>query len=278
MQPSETTIAELERRYAGHPAAAASLWDRFMLSTDEANRFRGHTAYVWQDRHDHVAYVRSFRDLASRHPDLARRAGEDGAFGARCELVDGRHVSRDLLDSIAEIGFLAEALGSLDGQDILDIGAGYGRLGHRFDELASPSTCVRCVDAIPQSTILCADYLRFRRAARAETVALDRVEACLSQRPPTGAVSVHSFPEMPLQAVIWWLRLLSDAGAQWLLLVPNEIDDLRSTEVDGRRLPILPALNAVGFTLAHERLKYRSSRSSADDQVVFQDQLLFFVR
>jgi putative sugar O-methyltransferase len=242
-----------------------------------SDAFRGHGHYVWQDRHDRSAYHRSYRDLSERYPDLVRQAQEDGAFGARCEEVEGKAISRDLLDSVAEIGSLRSFV-NLDGAKILDIGAGYGRLGHRLVELA-PATCdVRCVDGVPASTYLCGLYLDFRKATRATAVPLDEVERSLKKRPATIACNVHSFPEMPIGAIDWWLQALVAYDVRVLFLVPNEIDDLRSAERDGSRIDFAPLLASHGFSLADEALKYRASRSSFDDSVVFQDQHMLFVR
>ena len=270
--------AELEERYRGHPAASTSMWSGGVTATLQPDSFRAHGPFVWQDRHDRDAYRRSYLDLVERYEALARSAHEDGAFGARCEDVHGKVVSRDLLDSVAEIGFVESFAGPLENAEILDVGAGYGRLGHRFDELAPPTCRVRCVDGVPMSSYICARYLRFRGARRATMVPLDQIEESLARTPATIACNVHSFPEMPLSAIEWWLRLLAEHEVPLLFLVPNEIGDIRSTEVDGTRLDFGPLLRKFGFSLVHEGLKYRAARSSADQRVVFQDAHMLFAR
>jgi 2-polyprenyl-3-methyl-5-hydroxy-6-metoxy-1,4-benzoquinol methylase len=59
---------------------------------------------------------------------------EDDDFGAEVFDFHGKVVSRDLLDSIIEINFLDRHLGfsSRRAVNVLDIGAGYGRLAHRM--------------------------------------------------------------------------------------------------------------------------------------------------
>jgi SAM-dependent methyltransferase len=270
-------VEDLVERYRGHPGAPRSRWLDIHADTISPDSFRSHGPYVWQDRHDRSAYERSYADLADRYESLAARATEDGAFGARCEWVDGKKVSRDLLDSVAEIGFIESFVGPLDAADVLDIGAGYGRLGHRLHELAPRGCRVRCVDGVPISTHICAHYLAFRGATSATTVALDEVSQSLADRPASIACNVHSFSEMPLAAIEWWLRLLVEHEVNTLFLVPNKMV-LRSTEPDAANLPFHGLLGRYGFSLVHTALKYRGRRSSNDDSFVFQDEHMLFVR
>lgn len=271
-------VAALEERYRGHPAASTSLWNARVAAALRLDSFRGHGPYLWQDRHDHAAYCRSYRDIAERYESLALRAAEDGAFGARCEDVDGKPVSRDLLDSVAEIGLIERLIGQRDDVEVLDIGAGYGRLGHRIDELARPGWRIRCVDGVPVSSHICATYLSFRGAKRATMVPLDEIEASLGRTQASIACNVHSFAEMPRSAIEWWLRLLAEHDVRLLFLVPNDIGDLRSREADGRRLDYRILLAKLGFSLVHEELKYRAAQSGEDERVVFQDAYMLFAR
>ena len=266
------------KRYRRHPATFGSIWLDSIAGKVNLDSFRSHGPFVWQHRHDRTAYERSYADLADRYGSLAASATEDGAFGARCEDVDGKKVSRDLLDSVAEIGFIESVVGPLDDADILDIGAGYGRLGHRLHELGPPGCRVRCVDGVPIASHVCARYLSYRGATSATTVALDEVSQSLADRPASMASNVHSFSEMPLTAIDWWLRLLADHEVDMLFLVPNEIGDLRSTEPNGRRVGFDELLGKYGFALVHEGLKYRGEPSSFDDSFVFQDEHLLFAR
>lgn len=271
-------MADLEERYHGHPASVTSAWNGGVTSGLQLDSFRAHGPFVWQDQHDHDAYRRSYLDLVDRHEALARSAHEDGAFGARCERIDGRAISRDLLDSVAEIGFLESFAGPLQDVEVLDIGAGYGRLGHRLHELGPPTCRVRCVDGVPISSHICARYLRFRRATRAAMVPLDQIEESLARTPASIACNVHSFPEMPLSAIEWWLRLLAEHEVPLLFLVLNEIGDPRSYEADGSRLDFRPLLRNLGFSLIHQALKYPEASSSADERFVFQDAHMLFAR
>jgi SAM-dependent methyltransferase len=277
-QELPAAAADLEERYRGHPASSTSLWNDEFTSTLKLDSFRAHGPFVWQDRHDHDAYRRSYLHLVERHEALTRSAREDGAFGARCEHVDGKAISRDLLDSVAEIGYLESFASLSQNAEVLDIGAGYGRLGHRLHELG-PRTCrVRCVDGVPVSSHICARYLRFRGTTRAAMVPLDEIEESLACTPASIACNVHSFHEMPLSAIEWWLRLLADHDVPLLFLVVNEIGEIRSKEADGSRLDVRPLLADLGFSLIHQAWKYPAASSSADERFVFQTAHMLFAR
>ncbi len=102
---------------------------------------------------------------------LLERLDEDGLFGVHTFIVDGRRVSRDLLDSALELAFLDRHLGISRPpvQTILDIGAGYGRLAHRAVTAFPETVRYLCTDAIATSTFLCESYLGFRGVAGHES-------------------------------------------------------------------------------------------------------------
>lgn len=271
-------LMELATRYRGHPAAVTSLWSADVMLDLRPGDFRAHGPFVFQDRHDATVYRRCYEELARRYPDLTGRAHEDGLFGARCETWEGKAISRDLLDSVAEIGFLRSSAGTLAGMNVVDIGAGYGRLGHRLNELGPADCRVRCVDGVAESSFVCDFYLRFRGCDRATMIPLDEIESSLAREPASIACNVHSFPEMPLATIEWWLGLLAEHEVRALFIVPNEIGHLRSTEVDGRRHDFSSLLRRYGFSLAHQALKYDAAASSSDDSVLYQDAHMLFLR
>jgi hypothetical protein len=271
----EANVAVLRRLYAGHPAAATSMWSReYIASGIDPIAFRADNVYVWQRFHGDDAYERSYRWLADHEGDLFTRCAEDGAFGAHCVPIDGRLISRDLLDSVAEMGFLRSELGDLSLLSILDIGAGYGRLAHRASE-AAPDARFICCDAIPESTVLSEMYLEHRGVKTAKVVPLNEIAPRLSSTRVDVAVNIHSFPECPRPAIEWWLSLLADHEIRFLFIVPNVVDELRST--DGAQLELRPLLSRFGYRLEAMRLKYRDRRFS-DTDWVFQDSHHLFVR
>ena len=259
-------VLELERRYRGHPAAARSEWsDAYIAAQVPLPYFRGDSAYVWQlrERHDEASYA--LTTLYARQHDrlgLLGRLGEDGAFGAHTYDVDGLCVSRDLLDSVAELTFLDDALALAQAAEltVLDVGAGYGRFAHRATEAFEGVTCV-AADGVPLSTFLCEYYLGHRGAERAEVVPLDEVTEHLDGRRIDLAVNVHSFSECPLASIEWWLDALAAADVRHLFVVPNNGERFLSTEVGGDKRDFRPAIEARGFRLVRSQPKYPHSQA-----------------
>jgi hypothetical protein len=140
---------------------------------------------------------------------------------------------------------------------ILDVGAGYGRLAHRASE-GLTNVEVLCTDGVPLSTFLSECYLRFRRAERATVVPLDKVEETLGARRVDIAVSIHSFTEMPIRTIAWWLDRIASAGIRDLMILPAQ-DGLTSTEASLQPLPFRHEIESRGYELVVERPKYDGS-------------------
>ena len=235
-------LAELARRYRGHPAAARSGWSDLRLENQiELRYFRGDSQYLYQRRGTPEAAYALSADYVARHGALGLldALGEDGAFGALTFEIDGRRVSRDLLDSALEIEALAAWLGAdrLAAARVLDVGAGYGRLAHRLCTWA-PNARVLATDAVPLSTFVCEYYLDFRGCANADVAPLDGVEHELALAGFDLAVNVHSFGEAPRAAVTWWLERIAAAAVPrlWIVHVERELfaleDDLSRKSYD----------------------------------------------
>jgi putative sugar O-methyltransferase len=143
---------------------------------------------------------------------------EDAAFGAQPTMIRGRLASRDLVDSVLELRFARDAIGpELEKARILDIGAGYGRLAYRITSLW-PEAEVYCTDAVAASTRVCELYLEHRKARRAYTVPFHE----LGKIPRVDvAVNVHSWSECTLEAISFWLDLIDEKRAKWLMIVPH---------------------------------------------------------
>lgn len=256
-------LIELKASYRGHPAAAASQWaEDFVAQQIDLTHFRGDNAFLWQVRGgDAAARHRRTALYAQDHDRLGlyRRLGEDGAFGAHVFELDGKIVSRDLIDSVIEIDFLERHIGiaEIANAQILDIGAGYGRFAHRLLEGLASVGRVYLADAIAESSFLAEFYMRYRGLSdRAEIVPLDRAEARIGTLALDLAINIHSFSECPMAAIGWWLDLLARARPRYILIVPNHIDRLWSREARRRdRLDFRPAIEAKGYRLkAYERL------------------------
>jgi putative sugar O-methyltransferase len=282
LRPDNPRLAELVHRYQAfdHPISAHSQWtDDYLSRNLDLTGFRGDQPYVWQlrDLNTEINYYVTLSYLKQSAGSVLERLSEDGLFGSHTLTFDGRPVSRDLLDSANEIRFLEATLGLSGRRDfnVLDIGAGYGRLAHRFAEALPPFGRIFCVDAVPVSTFLCEFYLRFRRVDdRASVVPLDELETILSTNHVDLAINIHSFSECSFRAITAWIDLLAEHQIRYLFLVPNppwpprggrdEIDreGLWSIEPKGgakggpRSYDYLPHLKARGYRLVHHGPKY----------------------
>ena len=116
LTPYNPKLFELQKRYrAFGTGVTPSVWRDGYVSAADIARFRGDNAWVWQVRGKNaniLAYALSFY-----YPRSIDRLGqldkltEDEAFGNFVFRIDGRQVSRDLLDSTSEIHFLDRHLG-----------------------------------------------------------------------------------------------------------------------------------------------------------------------
>lgn len=250
-------VQELAARYALHPTQASQWRDATLEAEPFNGRFRADGHYVRQHGTDDdyritCEYVCAHDDLG-----LADFLTDDDAFGARTFEWNDRTWTRDLLDSISEINFLAEALPlSLPaGLSYLDIGAGYGRFAQRMSQ-AFPGSRIVCADGVPLSTAICDFYLDYRRAKGCRVLPLDRLENDTKGERFDVAISMHAFNEMPMQAIEWWLRLIGRLEVRFLFLIPNDTQGLRSCEQDGTRESFEPLIASAGYVLRSGRDKY----------------------
>jgi hypothetical protein len=244
------------------PALDPSRWTREAVDSFLNLRyFRGDTLITWHYRESRrVSELKYFvlaRYVQDRDPrGLLSKLGEDGAFGCwTFEYPGYGRFSRDLLDSVNEICFLERRLGLSERPrfSALDVGAGYGRLAHRMAEAYPQLDDYCCVDAVPEATFLSDYYLRHRGCCPpARVVRLDALESELRPGAFDLAVNVHSFSEIPLTAVEWWLELLARLRVRDLLVVPNDPTELLTLEPDGStRLDFGPSLERAGYRPVH---------------------------
>lgn len=272
LRGDDPELAGLRRRYAAFDPRVTSpaLWVPGTVSDAELTRFRGETAYVWQRRgaprsinaYALAAYYCLALGRAPRWAERLGRLDEDGLFGALVYEIAGRRVSRDLLDSIAELDGIDRRLGIGAGgvQRVLDIGAGYGRLAHRavcaFPEIEH----FLCTDAVPESSFLCRRYLAARGIEdRAEAVALDRIDARLAEVAVDLAVNIHSFSECRPQAIDWWLALLARHRVRWLMVAPNAMDHGGARLLTNAGVDFAPLIARHGYRLRWRAPKFVDS-------------------
>ena len=249
-------LEELRRRYAGVGLPASRWSPERVAGFLDLRWFRGESLITWhyreEERVTRLKYFLLLEQVAARDGlGLLGRLGEDGAFGCFTYHFEGRPlVSRDLLDSVAELNVLDARVGLGGGRRVLDIGAGYGRLAHRMTAAFPDLADYCCTDAVPESTFVCEYYLRHRGCTPpARALPLDEV-AALEPGAFDLALNVHSWPEAPLEAIAWWLRELERLEVPRLFLVPNDGDRLLSLEPDGSRRDFLPLVTGAGYRLA----------------------------
>ncbi len=276
LRADNPTLVALRERLADHPVVTnSSLWTHGYIATNlDMTQFRADNAYRWQtrpgfavgadgqlarvpttDRHYEItaAYVRAHDRLK-----LLDVLSDDALFGNHVVDVDGFAASTDRLDSALQLDFLDRHIGldSLQGRTVIDVGAGYGRFAHRLAEAVPGLRRVVCTDAVAESIFLCDYYLRFRGVdAVAEAVAIDEIDG-IEENDAILAVNMHSFPEMPLSSIEWWLALLARKRVRYLFVVPNASNRV-SREIDGSKLSFEPAIAAAGYQLIAAEPKYR---------------------
>lgn len=233
---------------------------------------------LWPDKHAHTISMDNFRapDQYLSQPEdypweeLARycysrdrcvhMGQEDGAFGCVTREVWGhnrRHVvSRDSLDSVVELDFLAQhralapAWEVMENQTrVLDIGSGYGRFAHRFLEFY-PRALVYCADPIEISRQVCAKYLKHRgipgEGLVGQPLAIVVDPRKLAEVGPVDlAVNIHCWPECSREEIRWWLDWLKERRVPRLFVIPHD-PTFRCNE-DGE--PFLPDIEAAGYRM-----------------------------
>lgn len=216
-------LIELTERYGKLNLFEHSLWKTWADGID-ITKFRGEHAYIaqmWRQTEENYQNSYDYCVYAGEEDNI-RLLGEDGAFGAVTFLrkETGITFSRDLLDSVLEIGFIRDSIGVPP--SVLDIGAGYGRLLHRLSQ-TNPAGMYFGVDAVPLSTFLCQFYMNYRELdASTLVISLDRI--LLDLHSADLAINCYSFSEMPLSAVNFWLGLCADLNIKYFFLCPHAGD------------------------------------------------------
>jgi hypothetical protein len=233
--------------------------------------FRGDNAYIWQIRNNNsienynltTQYLLSIDKL-----NLFEKTIEDGSFGVFTYPTEhGLVVSRDLLDSINELYFLENILGlsHFENLKILDIGAGYGRLGHRAIECFNNIELYTCTDAVAESTFICNFYTHYRGLSeKCQTVSIKNIEENIAKNKPDLAVNIHSFSECTLKSIKYWLNLLSSNKVKYLMIAPNNFNNnngrsLISMEKDLTHINYESYLSEYGYNLMAKTPKYLDS-------------------
>ncbi len=226
-------LRELRKRYAEFQARVSVpiVWTDSYVQSYSLQSFRGDNCYVWQTKDpncDEINYcLTAYYAQSIDTLGVLRKNNEDGLFGVHTYHIASKTFSRDLLDSTVELNFLEKNLkiSQLENLNILDIGAGYGRLAHRTANTLSNLLTYFCTDAVPESTFLSEYHIKFRNLEDlVKVVPLDEIEQHIRKLNIDLAVNIHSFSECSLEAIDWWLALLAAAKVSYLFIVPNSSD------------------------------------------------------
>lgn len=265
LRPDNPKLVELKQRYRAFDSEVTTpfVWNDDHVRAEDIAHFRGDNAWLYQLRGRNanaLAYALSFYYLKSiDRLQLLDSAVEDDSFGNFAFTIAGRAVSRDLLDSMAEIYFLDRHLGvgSRTGLRVLDVGAGYGRLAHRMVTALPAIGQFFCTDAVAVSTFVSDYYLRFRGAAKAVVVPLDDIDRTLRENPIDLAINVHSFSECRPQAIEWWTRLLAKHRVKNVMVVPNaDAASLGERLLTNDGYDFLPLFERYGYRTVHKEPKF----------------------
>jgi len=232
-----------------------------------------HTPDYWGSVRLLAYYARAYREtLANDRLGLLPEFAEDAALGImRFRLAGGEVVSQDQVISAFDLGLLAGwvGFGRGDAPLLIDVGAGYGRLTHRFLQ-AFPSAHAMALDAVPGTSALAEFYLGFRGCAgRVVVGGPRRLLEPLPAGAPRVAVNIHSWSEAPLASIEGWLDLLDGAGVEWLLLVTHDRSAV-TLEADGSHLPMLPAIAAAGWALLEDRPRFLAQPQNTGHMWMFR--------
>jgi putative sugar O-methyltransferase len=259
-------LRELEEAYAQvkGPVTTPSVWTADHVRAIDLQRFRADDAYLWQHRGrdmNEMSFGLAYYYLKSiDRLRLLDRLDEDQAFGVNVfGLVEGRPITRDLLDSVAELNFLERhlALSQREAVVILDIGAGYGRLAYRSMAALPSIRQYLCADAVPVSTFICEHYLRYRGVdRRAQVIPLHELSSALRSYKVDLAINIHSFSECRVKAIAWWLALLREHKVPNLMVVPNVVgtDGTSMLTIEGENFSTVLADH--GYRLVAQEPKY----------------------
>jgi hypothetical protein len=270
-------LKDLRLRYSHHPATDHIQWHTSAVEAKvDLPFFRADNLYLFQSRRYPLwafyatsAYVTQIDRLG-----LLKVLEEDDDFGAEVFDFHGKVVSRDLLDSIIEINFLDRHLGFSSGRavNVLDIGAGYGRLAHRMATAFPNLRKYYCVDAVPESTFISDYYLRYRNmTGRCRVVPLDQLDQIEAV---DLAVNIHSFSECRNRVVEWWLHKVREMRVPWLFVVSGPSLGLTSREDAGRK-DFRQLIERSGFALAAYEPKFESAPVLQLDGLYPADYYLF---
>jgi len=215
-------VRELKEIYS---ASEADLFHP--IWTDEHSKgvyhsnFRADNVFVWQKRRYKKSSLSAAAQIACDLDEnkLLDRLVEDSSYKVETFKFDRYVFSRDLIDSCLELNYLYRFFPRGVGTT-LDLGAGYGRFAKRAIE-SDFSREVICIDSVPISTAVSEIYLKdLINSKKVHVLGLNNFRALNSHKIDL-VVNIHSFSEMSLNSVDFWISLLNQLGVTWVFIVPN---------------------------------------------------------
>ena len=247
--------ARIEKKYNDLDIAHDSVvWKPNHFRGLSIDQFRADNVYVWQSR-DGLPENYFITYLYVKKVDKAGLLNsliEESNYGVESFNFENKIVSRDLMDSIIEITFLDDNLNILNEKKrkILDIGSGYGRLAKRM--IQASNNDVICIDAIPLSTCISRVYLQNEiQSQRARVLELDEISS-IGKGEVFLAVNIHSFSEMSIESVKFWVQFLRDREIPYIFVVPNGSSLSLN---DGSDIEYI--FSACGYTVINKEEKYK---------------------
>lgn len=196
------------------PLTELAYWATWQdMVTRALPHFAAQGVYVEQDSVDPTEVERVVRAL-DHYEDLPGRI-RDKLHGARVFSTRIGPVTRMWVDANVEIAYLRERC-SLATSDVLEVGAGYGRLAVM---LAPHVHAYACVDAVPVSVRLCRAYVAqyTDRPIAVYDVAGFRAAGLR----PTLAINIHSWNECTRGQIAQWLDAIDALGTRLLFTVSH---------------------------------------------------------
>lgn len=208
--------------------------------------FAAQGMYVEQDSVDPGEVARVAQDLDA--PIDVGGQTRDVRYGGRTFDTSKGSVTRMWVDANVEIAFLRRTLTLLKDLDVLEIGAGYGRLAVMLAPLVRSYACV---DAVPISSILCRYYTAVYAPHR--VAVYDPPQFLGTPLRPSLAINIHSWNECSLAQITRWLEALDALQVRYLFTVSHgRIEDQTAYRTCESGEPSFKPLLEARYTLVHE--------------------------
>jgi SAM-dependent methyltransferase len=228
------------------------MWERWQDTVREALPFYARSPFYVNQTVSDDEVDQAVSDLGD--PIDPSGMTRDVEHGARVFETSRGPVTRQWIDGNVEIGFLARSLPYLEAHDVLDIGAGYGRLAVMLAPLVRSYVCV---DPVPVSVEVCRDYT----ARYAPSVRVLDVAEFLSEIPsirPTLAVNIHSWNECDRAQIAAWLDVLEELAVPYLFTVTHDPDPDHYTSWETDQPNFKPLIDARYDVVAEAALGFGS--------------------